>query len=116
MKDYQKAFDDMKKHIIGFPILKWIYVKDVNLIQELIDEKVEQETRKDKLVAGSEWVCVTKCYGELDKYELISFYEGEIYEITNTHFVEEQLELNEYLFVYTQQFLLCFKPIKEGSK
>ena len=36
-------------------------IEDFELLKKLAKEKDEQESRKDKLVVGSEWVCVAGC-------------------------------------------------------
>ena len=61
MNKWQKALDDMKRHIVGIPVLKYFYIKDADLLQKLVDEKVEFESRKDKLIVGSQWECVIQC-------------------------------------------------------
>ena len=48
--------------------------EDALLLQELVNEKLEQESRKDKLIVGSEWVCEVDCYhrhGEHDSGNII---------------------------------------------
>jgi hypothetical protein len=93
------------------------------LLQQLIDEKIERESRKDKLIVGSEWECVVRCNGMS-----FSHVEGTIVKIKYLNYDAEVLttpltELENYLDPWgeyvdidevftTSQFLLCFKPIK----
>ena len=60
MKDYQEALDRLE----NFAYHGGEKGNNVKIIQELVNEKLEQESRKDKLVVGSEWECVADCYCE----------------------------------------------------
>lgn len=46
MNKYQEALDDLKKHIIGIPILSWYYKKDTDTIQELVDRATPKKPIK----------------------------------------------------------------------
>ena len=81
------------------------------LLQQLIDEKLEQESRKDKLVVGSKWKCVANCYCE-SYGDALKIEKGEITQLQSYH--NHILALNRGIMP-TQQFLLCFKPLEEGQ-
>ena len=139
MKDYQEALDTLECNAIqwasnhkynekhNFYIDSEMCDEMLNhskLLQQLIDEKVEQESRKDKLIVGSEWVCVAECLSErvakgvsYTRLENIK----DIVEITKIglSYVNYKLPKIEMLLEFTmptQQFLLCFRPLNEGSK
>ena len=110
MKDYQEALDRLE----NFAYHGGEKGNNVKIIQELVNEKLEQESRKDKLIAGSQWECVANCM--IDKGAHSSEYvkNGDIVEI---HYCDPELfvfiDEHRFLMIPTQQFLLCFKPIKE---
>ena len=85
-------------------------------LEKLAIEKDEQESRKDYLKVGSKWECVANCM--IDKGAHSSEYvkNGDIVEI---HYCDPELfvfiDEHRFLMIPTQQFLLCFKPIKEGD-
>lgn len=81
-------------------------IEDFELLKKLVKEKDEQESRKDKLVVGSEWECVVRCHGSNTFHcvgELVK-----IGEIEDTFVWLEDSILDTY--VNDSQFLLCFKP------
>ena len=90
---------------------------DMNVIQKLIDERIEFESRKDKLIVGSEWECI------LENYSM--YYEPFIIRIGNkfkikTIYYEGTMEISNQSFpkgayLPTQQFLHCFKPSEKGE-
>ena len=80
-------------------------------LEKLAIEKDEQESRKDKLIVGSEWECVADCYCEFHGEALI-IVEGELIKVQSIH--NHTLAINRVIMP-TQQFLLCFKPLKEGE-
>lgn len=89
--------------------------EDIKLIEELIAEKTEQLSRKDKLVVGSEWECVVGCYGDVHKWD-----KGD--KVTITKIVNVlgylQIDANNLIKdnVLIDQFLLCFKPIEKPNE
>lgn len=114
MKNYQKALDDMKRHIVGIPVLGWYYTKDADLLQKLVDEKFEFESRKDNLIADSKWECVGECYGDgafLKRNEVVTF----VRKTGKFDVVLIEKENGNDTYMPTQQFLLCFKPIRIGK-
>ena len=93
-----------------------VELSDLNPLRELVFEKLEQESRKDKLIVGSQWECVAENRGRntvfkkgIETYILeieenfITFGHGTVY-----GYVRDSAPID--------QFLLCFKPIKEGSE
>ena len=85
------------------------------LIQELVDKEIELQSRKDKLVVGSEWECVVPCFGDDSMYykvgvkvKVLSFNKYD-----KAYFVKVASDWQEVTFV-KDQFLLCFKP--KGEK
>ena len=130
MKDYQEALDTLECNAIqwasnhkynekhNFYIDSDMCDEMLNhskLLQQLIDEKLEQESRKDKLIVGSKWECVAKNRGRNTIHK-----KGiEVYILK----IEENFSIISYKTIYgwvedvipTDQFLLCFKPLKEGE-
>ena len=122
--NYQEALRRMYELLGKIPYE--VELSDLNPLRELVFEKLEQETRKDKLIAGSQWECVAICYSEGISFRapicLVNV-KGiveitEIGESDGIHYVEYSFQngirLDEFA-IPTQQFLLCFKPIKEGE-
>jgi len=101
--------------------------ENLETLQQLIDERIEEESRKEFLKVGSEWECVVRCNGMS-----FSHVEGTIVKIKYLNYDAEVLttpltELENYLDPWgeyvdidevfaTSQFLLCFRPVKEGDK
>jgi hypothetical protein len=83
-----------------------------NTLQQLIDEKLEQESRKDKLIVGSQWECVANCYYE-SYGDALKIQKGEVTKITSYH--NHTLAITRGIMP-TQQFLLCFKPIDKREQ
>ena len=111
MKDYQEALDRLE----NFAYHGGEKGNNVKIIQELVNEKIEQESRKEKLIVGSRWECVAKNRGRNTIHK-----KGiEVYILK----IEENFSIISYEIIYgwvedvipTDQFLLCFKPIKEGE-
>lgn len=103
--NYQEALDRLEN-----------FAHHGGIIQELVNEKLEQESRKDKLVVGSEWECIVSCFANDSmfykvgtKVKVLS-----LEEYDRVFFVRVKSEWQEVIFV-VDQFLLCFKPIKEGE-
>ena len=84
--------------------------RNEKIIQELVNKEIELETRKDKLIVGSQWECVAENRGRntvfkkgIETYILeieenfITFGHGTVY-----GYVRDSAPID--------QFLLCFKP------
>ena len=129
--NYQEALNSLQEYVIEKLREDDLSINhftiEFDLIQQLIDEKLEQESRKDKLIVGSEWECVAICYSEGISFRapicLVNV-KGiveitEIGESDGIHYVEyssqNERRLDEYAMPI-DQFILCFKPIKEGNK
>jgi hypothetical protein len=78
-------------------------IEDFELLQRLAKEKDEQESRKDKLIVGSEWECVVKCHGVYADFSI-----GEIVTILSISEGGYINFSNDAMII--PQFLLCFKP------
>jgi hypothetical protein len=116
-EQYQEALDELECYSI-----QWVddYVdneaadKMLNhskLLQQLIDEKLEQESRKDKLVVGSEWECVFECFGENRHYDVKdNVVINKIFNLYGTYINVGHGQIDDN--IPEQQFLLCFKPRK----
>ena len=118
-KDYQEALDELFDNATnGEPLyVKQKYFNGIkeckDELQELVNEKLEQESRKEKLIVGSEWVCEVDCYhrhGEHDSGNIILVNELMGNDVRYSNSKEDLCEMT------IDQFLLCFKPIKEGDK
>lgn len=114
MNKWQKSLDKVS-NCKGF-------LSDVDLLQQLIDEKIELESRKDKLIVGSKWECVAKSLAPismryidpiLDK-RTIAIQKSWVLTVLEIEkdYVKLQYE-NIKCFLSQDQFLLCFKPIKK---
>ena len=87
-----------------------------DLLKELVNEKLEQESRKDKLIVGSEWECIAENRGKntvFKKGMQVYVWEVEANFITFGHgtvygYVRDSIPI--------EQFLLCFKFLKEGEQ
>lgn len=94
--------------------------ENLKIIEELVYEKTEQESRKDKLIVGSEWECVADCITE--HYTEDDVVSSRIFKNTlvNVSLILNgvvDLKVKKYgglRSVMTDQFLLCFKP--KGEK
>ena len=111
---YQEALDELEGNAVQWKAnKKWnkehgFFIDDVGidemiayskLLQELVDKEIELESRKDKLVVGSEWECMLKTYGTV--------------KIIDVHPLSERVTFRNMLFEHTEKiadFLLCFKP------
>ena len=83
----------------------------VSVLRELVDEKTEMLSRKDKLVVGSEWECVAGCNSKHFVYDV-----GDVVEVLcveNGHILLKPYAIRDDV-IKEQQFLLCFKP--KGEK
>ena len=114
MKDYKGAIciiidEYIPMHYESKPMNK--QTEDALLLNDLVNEKLEQESRKDKLVVGSKWECVANCYCEFWG-DCLKIEKGTVIQLQSNH--GHTLALNRGIMP-TQQFLLCFKPLKEGE-
>ena len=80
-------------------------------LEKLAIEKDEQESRKDKLVVGSKWECVANCYCE-SYGDALKIEKGTVVQLQSNH--GHTLAISRGIMP-TQQFLLCFRPLKEGE-
>ena len=119
MKDYQEALRIMYELLGKIPYE--VELSDLNPLSELVNEKLEQESRKDKLVEGSKWVCdVGNKAQEFGNYKphVENIKKGLIVEVfdVNGLIIFGHNKSMESWVVGEEQFLACFKPIKEGDK
>ena len=117
MKDYQEALDRLE----NFAYHGGEKGNNVKIIQELVNEKLEQESRKDKLIVGSEWVCdVGNKAQEFGNYKphVENIKKGLIVEVfdVNGLIIFGHNKSMESWVVGEEQFLACFRPLKEGDK
>ena len=117
MKKYEEALYNIKV-VTDFYKGNIKCQKGVEIIQELVDEKTEQLSRKDKLVVGSEWVCVVEHHVEyLHDGDFYIIEVGQFISVTNLtdNIVAFQTDFLNLKCVDTlTHFLLCFKP--KGEK
>ena len=105
MNKYKLALDKLKNYSIGEAL------RCEEILKELVNEKLEQESRKDKLIVGSQWECVANCYYE-SYGDALKIEKGEITQLQSYH--NHTLAISRGIMP-TQQFLLCFRPLKEGE-
>jgi hypothetical protein len=90
-----------------------------NLMQELIDAKLEQESRKDKLIVGSKWRCIIThtVFREeniTDSMSVTYNRMGDIVTITNVGDYNITYKFKRYIICldFIGHFLTCFKPLE----
>jgi hypothetical protein len=92
-----------------------------DVLKPLVDKEIELQSRKDKLVVGSEWECVVEHYGYFIKTNTQYAIEvGEVVKIRRT----EKLHNGKTILYFDKghnicfddetHFTLCFKP--KGEK
>ena len=116
--NYQEALRRMYELLGKIPFE--VELSDLNPLSELVNEKLEQESRKEKLIVGSEWVCVInnkaqqfgnyKPYVENIKKGLIV----EVFDVNGLIIFGHDKSMESWV-VGEDQFLACFKPLKEGE-
>jgi len=115
MKDYQEALRNLENYVIEKLREEDLSINhfmiEFEILKQHFDEKLEQESRKDNLIVGSKWECVANCYCE-SYGDALKIEKGEITQLQSYH--NHTLALNRGIMP-TQQFLLCFKPLKEGE-
>lgn len=89
-------------------------------LEKLAIEKDEQESRKDKLIEGSQWECVLDNKAqEFGNYKphVENIKKGLIVEVFNVNglIIFGHNQSMESWVLGEEQFLACFKPIKEGE-
>ena len=91
-----------------------VELSDLNPLRELVFEKLEQESRKEKLIVGSQWECVAENRGRNTVFK--KGIETYIWEIEENFITFGYGTVNGYARDSTpiEQFLLCFKP--KGEK
>ena len=82
---------------------------ELDLIKELIDEKIEQESRKDKLVVGSKWVSLVNLISE-DR--IPKDLKVEVTDILDDIVI---VNFGEYIFTI-EQFMICFKQTESEGE
>ena len=115
MKDYQEALEwisSQKGWIDPYEFSE----EHQGMFEQLLIEKLERESRKDKLIVGSQWECVVSCFANDSMYYKVGVKVKvlSLEEYDKVLFVRVKSEWQEVIFV-ADQFLLCFKPIKEGE-
>jgi len=113
----------MNKYQEALAILEWVswdsyYQKDkpkiVETFRELVNEKLEFESRAEKLVVGSRWECTIQCvvFTSKDNFnEAILTVVGQVVKITGfSNIVSLSYGRQTYLLP-KEQFLQCFKPV-----
>lgn len=123
MKDYQGAIsriidEYIPIHYEGTPMNQ--QTEDALLLQELVNEKLEQESRKDKLIVGSRWVCdldnIAQEFGNY-KPHVENIKKGLIVEVfdVNGLIIFGHNQSMESWFMGEEQFIACFRPLKKGG-
>ena len=110
MKDYKKAYEiivNRQLYLSG-----GIVLNAEKLILELVDKEIELESRKGKLVVGSEWVCLVEHHVEyIVDGEFYIIEVGQTISITNATKNVVAFKADKLKCVDNQKhFLLCFKP------
>ena len=92
-------------------------------IIETFDKEIELQSRKDKLVVGSEWECVVNTYAPIKKVYIDPLLENNYLKIGKSAVIKVIGfdDMSVYIvrdttkcIVAKDQFLLCFKPKGNG--
>lgn len=115
---YQMALNDFFEILIESKVK--LEKNIIGVIKELVNEKLEFESRKDKLIVGSKWECVAVCLvSEISNKEKsipILTVLGSVCLFVGNDDLMSTIKVKDKRYVIpTSQFLLCFKPIKEGE-
>jgi len=132
MSKYQEALNKLHTHCLASPSTMMGeeygfgadyvhdhdgYENEIELLQELVDAKIEFESRVEKIVVGAQWQCVVD--------SLVIELGGMGYSRTllakeDVHCTIEDIDGDELVIKWNrtewlipkQQFLYCFKPTK----
>ena len=129
MNKYKEALRNLENYVIEKLREEDLSINhftiEIEVLQQLIDEKLEQESRKDKLIVGSQWECVAKCLTPISSHYIDPILDRRTIAIQKSwvltvleiekDYVKLQHE-NTKCFLSQDQFLLCFKPLKEGEQ
>ena len=106
--NYQEALRNLENYVVEKLREEDLSINhftiEFEVLKQLIDEKLEQESRKDKLILGSQWECVCKTYGKV--------------KIIDIHPLSKTVTFRNMLFSQTEKiddFIICFRPLKEGE-
>ena len=119
MNKYQKALKTIKDvdvytGCLSYPIYE-LYEAETQIIEKLVEEKIEQLSRMNKLIIDSQWECVASCggfigcwyhFGRCDVVKIYAHSDSEIWVLN-----ESETEIA----IPKDQFLLCFKPKGENE-
>jgi len=96
--------------------LDYLYYQSFEL-KQLIDERIEFESRKDKLIVGSEWECVVTQYIDFDGYLSGKGEKYKIIKFSSEHYVIVATlgDVNKTYEILIDQLLYSFKPIEKGE-
>lgn len=115
MNKYEKALDLMKNNYGWIDDCEFS-LENQKLYMDLLEEKIEFESRKDKLVEGSAWECVVPHLA--DATQPYDIKKGS--KVTILDIAEEYLsylnEKEELVLDAIEHFILCFKPIEKGNR
>lgn len=109
MNKYQEALKDINTRNEYFKQNIKVHIgrTTMSAIEELVDKEIELQSRKDKLIVGSEWECVAgSFYGFWGDYVAIK--KGTTVKIGSVN--GRMISFDRGAIVPTDQFLLCFKP------
>ena len=117
MNKYQEAFETIAMiHGVDGLVSQFLDLK------ELVDEKLEQESRKDKLVVGSKWECQVNTLAPICNYadpildnKAVAIGKSAIVTVLEIekHYLRlsvKYLRTTKRFFLSPDQFLMCFKP------
>lgn len=130
MNKYQEALNFVDNFVIdgmanGYDeprIFCQFFGNELNPLYELVAEKTEQLSRKEKLVVGSEWECVADymCALLVDSFtqEVRYLNKGNVVKVIDINEKYHTVFIRSVIHTYSvtlDQFLLCNKP-KEPSQ
>jgi hypothetical protein len=106
----------LHEHAPKNAIIHDCFPEQFELLKELVDKETELQSRKDKLVLGSEWVCVANNtvaqginFDNIYKGDLIVI-DGIVINLVALKLVDEDEDRSGEFVIDEDQFLLCFKP------
>lgn len=110
MNKYKEALDDIKDIYTNKDdrLVGEVFEKQVLILQELVDKEIELESRKDKMIVGSEWICEVDCSGTLNTWGAGDV--GKIISVNHRIVEVVDAQFDEQDFFTTAEFPRLFKP------
>ena len=116
MSKYKEALNHIKMSELSYASDYYgDFGKSVHILEDLVYEKVEFESRKDNLIPYWKWECVVECYGQNMRFKkgnkviVVSVDESDVRISYPTIYGWVEI------YMPTEQFLYCFTPKEKGE-